>query len=105
MPTTSLSQFDAAAILMVLAAASGYLNTRLLKLLSSIGLTVMGALASLAVILIDSLGGNTLALQLAGFLSGIDFSRHIDGGHVVVPAIRLSGCRPSGVWGGGRVIF
>jgi CPA1 family monovalent cation:H+ antiporter len=73
MPTTSLSPFDAAAILMVLAAALGYLNTRLLKLPSSIGLTVMGALASLAVILIDSLGGSTLAPQLAGFLSGIDF--------------------------------
>lgn len=73
MPTTSLSPFDAAAILMVLAAALGYLNTRVLRLPSSIGLTVMGALASLAVILIDSLGGSTLAPQLAGFLSGIDF--------------------------------
>jgi monovalent cation:H+ antiporter, CPA1 family len=73
MPTTSLNAFDAAAILIVLAAALGYLNTRLLKLPSSIGLTVMGALASLAVILIDSLSGSTLAAQMNSFLSGIDF--------------------------------
>lgn len=73
MPATTLSAFDAAAILIVLAAVLGYLNTRVLKLPSSIGLTVMGALASLAVILIDSLGGSTLAPQLTAFLSGIDF--------------------------------
>lgn len=73
MPATALSAFDAAAILMVLAAALGYLNHRVLKLPSSVGLTVMGAVASLLVILIDTLGGSTLAPQLAAFLASIDF--------------------------------
>ena len=73
MLASSLSAFDGAAILIVLAATLGYLNHRVLRLPSSVGLTVMGAVASLLVILIDRLGGSTLAPQLNAFLNGIDF--------------------------------
>lgn len=73
MTDSSFSAFDAAAILIVLAAALGYFNHRVLKLPSSVGLTVMGAVASLLVILIDRLSGSTLAPQLNAFLNGIDF--------------------------------
>ncbi|TVV77329.1 cation:proton antiporter [Sphingomonas solaris] len=71
---TSLSPFDAAAILIVIAAALGYLNTRVFKLPSSVGLTVMGAVASLLVILVDqTLPGESLSAIVVGFLEGIDF--------------------------------
>lgn len=73
MISSNLSAFDAAAILIVLAAALGYFNHRVLRLPSSVGLTIMGAVASLLVIMIDRLGGSTLAPQLNSFLSGIDF--------------------------------
>ena len=70
----SLSAFDAAAILIVLAAALGYLNHRVLKLPSSTGLTVMGAVASLLVILVDwILSGDSLSTAVVTFLAGIDF--------------------------------
>lgn len=69
-----LSPFDAAAILIVLAAALGYLNHRILKLPSSVGLTVMGAIASLLVIGYDRvLPASTLAENLSGFLKDLDF--------------------------------
>jgi CPA1 family monovalent cation:H+ antiporter len=69
-----LSPFDAAAILIVLAAALGYLNFRFLKLPSSIGLTIMGAVASLIVVALDRvLPGSGLAHDVAGFIAGIDF--------------------------------
>jgi CPA1 family monovalent cation:H+ antiporter len=69
-----LSAFDAAAILIVLAAALGYFNHRFLKLPSTVGLTVMGAVASLLVILVDAmLPASTLAEQLSAFLRELDF--------------------------------
>lgn len=69
-----LTPFDAAAILIVLAAVLGYLNHRILKLPSSIGLTVMGAIASLLVIGLDHLlPGSTVGEQVVGFIAGIDF--------------------------------
>jgi CPA1 family monovalent cation:H+ antiporter len=71
-----ISAFDAAAILIVLAAALGYLNYRWLRLPSTVGLTVMGAVASLIVIGIDRLvPTSTLAEQLSAFLREIDFHR------------------------------
>lgn len=74
MTATSLSAFDAAAILIALAAALGYVNHRFLKLPSSVGLTVMGAVASLLVIGLDRLlPASTLAEQVSAFLAGIDF--------------------------------
>lgn len=70
-----LTAFDAAAILIVLAAALGYFNHRVLKLPSTVGLTVMGTVASLLVVAFDRLvPSSTLAEQLGGFLADIDFS-------------------------------
>ena len=72
--TSSLNAFDAAAILITLAALLGYLNNRFLGLPSSVGLTVMGAVASLLVIALDRiLPSSTLAEQVSAFVSGIDF--------------------------------
>lgn len=69
-----LTPFDAAAILIVLAATLGYLNHRILKLPSSIGLTVMGLVASLFVIGLDHLlPGSDVGEQVVGFIAGIDF--------------------------------
>ncbi len=69
-----LSAFDAAAILIVLAATLGYLNYRILKLPSTVGLTVMGAVASMLVVLFDRiLPASTLAENLSTFLRGLDF--------------------------------
>jgi CPA1 family monovalent cation:H+ antiporter len=74
MHTPSLTPFDAAAILIVLAAALGYLNHRLFGLPSSVGLTIMGALASLLVVAIDQvLPGSDLSERVVSFLAGIDF--------------------------------
>jgi CPA1 family monovalent cation:H+ antiporter len=70
----SLTPIDAAAVLVVLAAVFGYLNHRLLKLPHTIGLTIMGALASLAVVAADALiPGFGPGAAVRGFLRGIDF--------------------------------
>ena len=74
MTAAHLQPFDAAAILVSLAAILGYLNHRFLKLPSSIGLTIMGAVASLMVIGIDRLlPGSLMAENVVNFLAGIDF--------------------------------
>ena len=49
----ALSIFEVAAVLVVLAALFGYVNYRLIGLPHTIGLTIMGALASLAVVAAD----------------------------------------------------
>ena len=70
----TLTPFDAAAILIVLAATLSYLNFRFVRLPSSIGLTVMGAVASLIVVGIDRvLPDSTVSGQVVGFIEGIDF--------------------------------
>jgi len=70
----AITPFDAAAILIVLAALLGYINHRLLKLPPSIGLTIMGALASLVVIGVDLLlPASHMGEQVVEFLAGIDF--------------------------------
>src|SRR3954470_16137607 len=74
MHASALSPFDAAAILIVLAAGLGYLNHRLFRLPASVGLTIMGAVASLLVVGIDHvLPGSDLSSRVIGFLAGIDF--------------------------------
>ena len=74
MMSPSLSPFDAAAILIVLAAALGYANHRFLGLPSSIGLTIMGAVASLIVLGIDRLlPASDVAPRVSAFLADIDF--------------------------------
>jgi len=66
--------FDAAAILIVLAAVLGYVNHRILKLPPSVGLTVMGAVASLIVVGLDRvIPGSTMGSDVARFIAGIDF--------------------------------
>ncbi|URW75590.1 sodium:proton antiporter [Sphingomonas donggukensis] len=70
----ALTPFDAAAILIALAAVLGYVNYRFLKLPSSIGLTVMGAIASLLVVAIDRvLPGADFSNDIVRFIEGIDF--------------------------------
>ncbi|QGN54118.1 sodium:proton antiporter [Novosphingobium sp. Gsoil 351] len=70
----ALTPFDAAAILIVLAATLGYLNFRFLKLPPSVGLTIMGAVSSLIVVGLDRLlPGSTAGADVARFLAGIDF--------------------------------
>ena len=70
------SAFDAAAILIVLAAALGYLNHRWLRLPATVGLTVMGAVASLLVVMIDrAFPQSQLDEQLSAFLSDLDFHK------------------------------
>lgn len=72
----ALSPFDAAAILIVLAATLGYLNHRIFGLPSSVGMTIMGAVASLLVIGADALlPSSRLAPTVVSFLAGIDFHR------------------------------
>lgn len=74
MEPTSLTPIDAAAVLVVLAAVFGYVNHRLFKLPHTIGLTIMGALASLAVVAADALiPGFAPGQAVRGFLRGIDF--------------------------------
>ncbi|MBH0113986.1 sodium:proton antiporter [Novosphingobium sp. YJ-S2-02] len=71
-----LTAFDAASILIVLAAGLGYLNYRILKLPVTIGLTVMGTLASLLIVIYDHLvPSSNLADTMGNFLADIDFSR------------------------------
>jgi CPA1 family monovalent cation:H+ antiporter len=74
MEQTALNPIDAAAVLVVLAAVFGYVNYTLIKLPHTIGLTIMGALASLAVVAADALvPGFAPGHAVRGFLRGIDF--------------------------------
>lgn len=69
-----ITPFDAAAVLIVLAAALGYINYRVLKLPQSVGLTVMGAVASLIVVGIDLLlPASGVGGEIVRFIAGIDF--------------------------------
>lgn len=71
---TTLSAFDAAAILIVLAAALGYFNVRYFKLPASVGMTAMGAVASLLVLGIDAaLPQAGLSVRVTHFLEDLDF--------------------------------
>lgn len=69
-----ITPFDAAAVLIVLAAALGYINYRVLKLPQSVGLTVMGAIASLIVVGIDLLlPASGVGGDIVRFIANIDF--------------------------------
>lgn len=70
----SLSPFDAAAVLIVLSALLGWINHRYLRLPGTVALTLMGALASLAVIAADAVfQGSNVSTQVSAFLEDIDF--------------------------------
>jgi CPA1 family monovalent cation:H+ antiporter len=77
----ALTVFDAAAVLMVMVAALGFLNHRFLKLPQSVAMTAMGALASLVVIGTDAvLPRMHLSDYVAAFLSRVNFqSALLDG--------------------------
>lgn len=69
-----LSAFDAAAILIGLSAALGWLNHKVFKLPGTVALTLMGALASLAVIGIDAfLPASRVSEGVTSFLDDLDF--------------------------------
>ncbi len=69
-----MSPLDAAAALIVMAALLGYVNHRFIGLQQTIGLTVMGALASLAVVGADAMvPGAGMGRAVRDFLAGIDF--------------------------------
>ena len=69
-----LTPLDGAAILIMLAATLGYLNTRFLRLPASVGLTAMGALASLMVVGLDRLlPDSEVARDIVAFIASIDF--------------------------------
>ena len=71
-----MTPFDAAAALIVLAAALGFLNHRFVGLPHTIGLTVMGAVASLAVVAADVLWpGLGLGRVVRNFVAGIAFEK------------------------------
>ena len=68
------SVFDVAAILITLAAALSWLNHKLFKLPSTVGLALMGAVASLIVIGIDwATPSFPIGDSIRAFLAGIDF--------------------------------
>lgn len=74
MSASALAPFDVAAILILLAAGLGYANYRFLKLPSAVGLTLMGAVASLAIIGIGAtFPAWGLRSMVEQFLAGIDF--------------------------------
>jgi CPA1 family monovalent cation:H+ antiporter len=68
------SVFDVAAILITLAAALSWINHKFLKLPSTVGLALMGAIASLVVLGVDAATPSILIGQaVRDFLAGIDF--------------------------------
>jgi CPA1 family monovalent cation:H+ antiporter len=71
-----LSPFEVAAVVIVLAAGLGYLNHRLVRLPHSSGLTAMGMLASLVIVLVDRIvPGAGLSRSLEAFLERVDFHK------------------------------
>ncbi len=74
MTQSPLSAFEVAAILVVVATAFGYLNHRLIRLPHTIGLTIMGAVASLVLVGLDTLWPAAgLGWTVQAFLADVDF--------------------------------
>ena len=72
----ALSAFDAAAIVVVAAAVLSFINHRFIGLPHVIGLTIMGAVASILLIVLDELiPGLTISDAVERFLTEIDFSQ------------------------------
>ena len=75
MPLT-FSPFEAAAVLVVFAAILGYLNYVSLRMPHTIGLTVMGAVASIAVIMLDAaIPGFAVGDAVRSLLHEVDFDQ------------------------------
>ncbi len=76
MHSADLSPFDIAAILVLLAAVLGYFNHRVLGLPSSVGMTLMGAVAALVIIALGALfPGWGITTTVEAFLVNIDFHK------------------------------
>lgn len=74
MLSATLSPFEAAAILITLAAALAWLNQRFFRLPTTVALALMGALASVGVIAIDALlPESTLGPATRSLLANVDF--------------------------------
>jgi len=70
----ALGPFDVAAAVVFCAAVFGYVNHRFIGLRQTTGLTIMGALASLAIVAVNALWpGVSLARELVGSIRAIDF--------------------------------
>lgn len=70
----TINAFDAAAVLIVLSAALGWINQRFLKLPGTVALTMMGAVASILVVVADYvLPSSDLSGAVSSFLNGVDF--------------------------------
>jgi CPA1 family monovalent cation:H+ antiporter len=76
-----MTLFDSTAILIVVAAALGYLNYRVFRLPHTVGLVVMGAVASLAVVAVGlAFPDAELGASMKGFLRGLDFQHQLMNG-------------------------
>lgn len=72
----SLTTFDIAAMLVVAAALLGWVNYHVLRLPTSVGLTIMGALASIVLLVVDEfVPGITLDDWVTGLLNRMDFTQ------------------------------
>ena len=72
--SATLSVFDLVAILLILTAAFAWINHRLIRLPHTIGLLVMGLVASLVLIGVELVFPNVLRYEdLAGIIRQIDF--------------------------------
>lgn len=77
----TLSSFDVAAILIVLAAVFGYVNHRFVRLPASVGLTLMGAVASLIILGLDHLfPASETTDSLVALITSIDFHQALMNG-------------------------
>ena len=74
MAGAALAPVDVAAVLIVLAAVMAYVNHRFIGLPSAVGLTLMGAMASIALVTVDRLFPASGVSRIASaFVAGIDF--------------------------------
>ena len=70
----TISAFEAAAVLVVIAALLGYVNYVWFRMPHTIGLTVMGAVASVLMIILDAAApGLAVGDAVRSFLRGIEF--------------------------------
>ncbi len=73
--TSSINAFDIASMLVVAAAVLGWFNHQFIKLPHVIGLTVMGALGAIGLLVADAfIPGITLDNQVAGLLEQMNFT-------------------------------
>lgn len=76
MSGSELSAFDVAAILVLLAAVLGYVNHRVLRLPTTVGMTLMGAVASLCIVAIGLImPASGVDILVEKFLENIDFHK------------------------------